>query len=238
MGRGLVDPADDMRTSNPPTNQELLEALVRDFVGHGFDVKHLIRAIVESATYQTASEPNAQNAQDEKYYSHYVIRRLPAEVLLDAYSQVTQVPEKFDGYPVGVRALQLPDTAVDSYFLTAFGRPPRLQTRESERTSEPSITQALHIINGETLNKKLRAPGGTVEMLYKLGMPDERALDHLFLSAFARHPSDAERRRIVEEFRAAESKPKTGADDADPRRTALEDVAWALLTTKEFVFNH
>lgn len=237
MGRGLVEPADDMRTSNPPTNEALMNALVKDFVGHGFDVKRLIRTVVESATYQTASQPNAQNAQDEKYYSHYIIRRLPAEVLLDAYSQVTKIPENFGGYPMGMRALQLPDTRVDSYFLTAFGRPPRLQTRESERTSEPSITQALHIINGDTLNRKLRAPGGTVDMVYKLGLPDDEVVNFLFLSAFSHYPTESERRAILDDLRTAESKPK-GNDVADPRRATLEDMTWALLTTREFVFNH
>ena len=237
MGRGLVEPADDMRTSNPPTNEDLMNALVKDFVSHGFDVKHLIRTIVESATYQTASEPNAQNLQDEKYYSHYIIRRLPAEVLLDAFSEVTKVPENFAGYPVGMRALELPDTRVDSYFLTAFGRPPRLQTRESERTSEPSVTQALHIINGETLNRKLRAMGGMVDMLIKLRMPDDRAVDYLFLAAFSHYPTEAERRVILNDLRSAEAKPK-GPDGISPRRAALEDMTWALLTTREFAFNH
>ena len=119
-----------------------------------------------------------------------MIKRLPAEVLLDAYSQVTQVPEKFEGYPVGMRGMQLPDTAVKSYFLTAFGRPVRQQTRESERTSVPTITQALHIINGDTLNNKLRAPGSSIDMLLKLGFSDEQIVDYLYLASLSRPPNE------------------------------------------------
>ncbi len=237
MGRGLVEPADDMRASNPPSNEDLLNALTKDFVDHRFDVNYLIRTIMNSATYQTASAPVPENVQDEKYYSHYVIRRLPAEVLLDAYSEVTEVPEKFDGYPLGMRALELPDTAVESYFLTAFGRPRREQTRESDRTSEPSITQALHVINGDTLNQKLRAPGGTVDMLLKLGLSNQRMVDYMFLSAFSRYPTEAERREIVQDLEATEAK-NAPASAADSRRAALVDVAWAVMTSKEFMFNH
>jgi hypothetical protein len=237
MGRGLVEPVDDLRTSNPASNEELMDALVKDFVAQGFDVKHLIRTITASGTYQTASEPHPENAQDEKYGSHYVVRRLAAEVLLDALSQVTQVPEKFEGYPLGMRALQLPDTRVDSYFLTVFGRPPREQTRESERSSEPSITQALHVINGETLNEKIRSPNGTIEMLLKLGFSDERIVEYLFLSALSRYPTDAERGAILDNLRAAEGQKVIG-DSPDLRRAALRDLAWAVLTSKEFTFNH
>jgi uncharacterized protein DUF1549/uncharacterized protein DUF1553 len=237
MGRGLVEPADDMRASNPPSNEDLLNALTKDFVGHDFDVNGLIRTVMNSAAYQTASEPTPQNIQDEKYYSHYVIRRLPAEVLLDAYSEVAGVPEKFDGYPAGMRALQLPDTAVESYFLTAFGRPPREQTRESDRTSEPSITQALHVINGNTLNQKLRAPGSTVDMLLKLGLSNQRMVDYMFLAAFSRYPTDAERQEIVQDLEAAGGKRVPGSA-VDSRRAALIDVSWAVLTSKEFMFNH
>ena len=236
MGRGLIEPVDDLRDTNPATNEELLNALVKDFVAHNYDVDHLIRTIMQSATYQASSRPLKENSDDDKYGSHFVIRRLPAEVLLDAYSQVSQIPEKFDGYPVGMRGMQLSDTAVKSYFLTAFGRPVRQQTRESERTSVPTITQALHIINGETLNNKLRAPGNSIEMLIRLGFSDEQVVDYLYLASLSRHPSDSERSRLLHELASAEGEKIAGVDD--PRRAALVDMSWALLTGEEFMFNH
>jgi Protein of unknown function (DUF1553)/Protein of unknown function (DUF1549)/Bacterial Ig-like domain (group 2) len=236
MGRGLIEPVDDLRDTNPATNDELLNALVKDFVAHGYDVDYLIRTVMRSATYQTSSKPLKENADDDKYGSHFVIRRLPAEVLLDAYSQVTQVPEEFDGYPKGMRGMQLPDTAVKSYFLTAFGRPVRLQARESERTSVPTITQALHIINGDTLNNKLRAPGNSVDMLIRLGFSDEQIVNYLYLASFSRNPTDSERSELLHALDAAEREKTAGADD--PRRSALIDMSWALLTGEEFMFNH
>ncbi|HEV2494217.1 MAG TPA: DUF1549 domain-containing protein [Terriglobia bacterium] len=236
MGRGLVEPVDDLRDTNPATNDQLLDGLVKDFKAHHFDVDYLIRTIMQSATYQTSSEPLKENADDDKYGSHYVIKRLPAEVLLDAYSQVTQAPEKFEGYPVGMRALQLPDTAVKSYFLTAFGRPPRQQTRESERTSVPTITQALHIINGDTLNNKLRNPGSSIDMLLKLGFSDEQIVDYLYLASFSRPPRESERSALVKALASAEQQKVEGIDD--PRRAALIDMSWAMLTSEEFMFNH
>jgi hypothetical protein len=236
MGRGLIEPVDDLRDTNPATNDELLNALVKDFVEHNFDVDHLIRTIMQSATYQTSSKPLKENSDDDKYGSHYLIRRLPAEVLLDAYSQVTQVPEKFEGYPAGMRGLQLPDTAVESYFLTAFGRPVRQQSRESERTSVPTITQALHIINGDTLNNKLRAPGNSIDMLIRLGFDDGQIVDYLYVASLSRHPTDTERAALVPALSAAEQEKIAGVDD--PRRSALNDMAWALLTGEEFMFDH
>jgi Protein of unknown function (DUF1549)/Protein of unknown function (DUF1553)/Bacterial Ig-like domain (group 2) len=235
MGRGLVEPVDDLRDTNPATNDELLNGLVNDFVAHHFDIHHMIRTIMQSATYQTSSEPLKENADDDKFGSHYAIKRLPAEVLLDAYSQVTQVPEKFDGYPAGMRALQLPDTSVKSYFLDAFGRPARMQTRESERTSVPTITQALHIINGHTLNDKLRAQGSSIEMLMKLGFSDEQIVDYLYLASLSRHPTEAERSTLVNALVSAEHQ-KT--QSADARHAALVDMGWAMLTSEEFMFNH
>ena len=236
MGRGLIEPVDDLRDTNPATNEELLNALVRDFVAHHYDVDYLIRTIMQSATYQTSSKPQKENAGDDKYGSHFLIRRLPAEVLLDAYSQVTQTPETFEGYPPGTRGLQLPDTAVKSYFLTAFGRPERQQTRESERSSVPTITQALHIINGETLNNKLRAPSSSIAMLLRLGFSDEQIVDYLYMASLSRHPSAAERTALLKALDTAEHEPNSNADDA--RRTALIDMSWALLTGEEFMFDH
>jgi hypothetical protein len=236
MGRGLVEPVDDLRDTNPATNDELLKALTKDFVAHNFDVNYLIRTIMQSATYQTSSRPLKENVDDDKYGSHYVIRRLPAEVLLDAYSQVTQVPEKFDGYPIGMRGMQLPDTAVKSYFLTAFGRPVRQQTRESERTSVPTITQALHIINGDTLNNKLGAPNNSLDMLLKLGFSDEQTVDYFYLASLSRHPTDSERSALVSALATAEQQGTAGGQDA--RRAALIDMSWSLLTSEEFMFNH
>ena len=192
MGEGLVEPVDDMRATNPPTNEALLNAMTKDFVAHHMDVDYLIRTVMQSATYQTSSQPTNENVVDEKYYSHYLIRRLPAEVLLDALSQVTKEPEQFAGYPHGTRALQLPDTAVKSYFLTAFGRPLREQTQESERSSVPTITQALHIINGDTLNGKLQTQGNALDLLIKAGDSDAQIVTQLYLAAFSRYPSNSE----------------------------------------------
>jgi len=238
MGRGLIEPVDDLRDTNPATNDALLDALVKDFVAHNFDVDYLIKTIMQSATYQTSSRPLKENADDDKFGSHFVIKRLPAEVLLDAYSQVTQVPEKFDGYPMGMRGLQLPDTAVKSYFLTAFGRPIRQQTRESERTSVPTITQALHIINGDTLNGKLRAPGNNLDMLIQRGFTDDQIVDYLYVSSLSRHPSDAEHTALDSALASAEREKAPGVGVVETRRAALIDLSWALLTGQEFMFNH
>jgi hypothetical protein len=209
---------------------------VKDFVAHNYDVNYLIRTIMQSATYQNSSTPLKENADDEKYGSHYLIKRLPAEVMLDAYSEVTQSPEKFDGYAAGMRALQLPDTAVTSYFLTAFGRPIRQQTRESERTSVPTITQALHIINGDTLNNKLRDSDNSVDMMIRLGFSDEQIVNYLYLASYSRNPKDSERSALTAALASAEQQKIPGVDD--PRRAALLDMTWSLLTSQEFMFNH
>jgi hypothetical protein len=226
MGRGIVNPVDDVRATNPASNEELLSALTQDFVKHRFDVKYLIRTIMDSSVYQLSSVANATNQNDNIFYSKYIIKRLPAEVILDAYSQVTGVPTPFNGYPAGMRALQLPDTQVKSEFLTVFGRPARQICDSSERSSDATIAQALHVINGETLNKKLSATDGYVALLLKLGLSDSRILDHIFLTAFSRYPSDAEKAALLADLKQGR------------RQQSLEDVVWALLTSKEFLFNH
>jgi Protein of unknown function (DUF1553)/Protein of unknown function (DUF1549) len=229
FGRGIVNPMDDLRATNPASNDELFDAVSRDFVANGFDVKRLMRGIMLSAAYQRASDPNDTNAQDDRYYSRYLVRRLPAEVILDAVSQITGVPEEFDGYPAGTRAMQLPDTRVTSYFLDVFGRPGRTQTSAAERMQDPTLTQALHAINGDTINEKLRSPDGAIARFVRDQVPDDQVVDRLYLAAFSRTPSPADRTRIVAALHEAE---KTD------RQAALEDLVWALLTSKEFLFNH
>jgi hypothetical protein len=241
MGRGLVEAEDDLRQTNPPTNPELLAALARDFTDHRYDVKHLIRTVMNSAAYQRSSRPLPQSAADDRFYSHYLVRRLPAEVILDAYSQVTGVPTPFtqlnsggkdglsgyDGYPLGTRALQLPDALVASPFLDAFGRPERAQTCSCERQQDSSVGQALHLNNGKTLNDKIRAKDSRIEAWLKEKVGDEEAVRRLYLLALSREPTAPE----VQKFRALL------AESTGSRRENLEDLFWAVLTSKEFLFN-
>jgi hypothetical protein len=245
LGRGLVEAEDDQRQTNPPTNPELLAALAKDFTAHGNDVKHFIRLVMTSATYQRSSVPAAGAESDDRFYSHYLVRRLPAEVILDAYSQVTGVPTPFDTlrtgsgevatvptglYPKGVRAQQLPDVRPVSRFLDAFGRPERSQTCACERTRDASVGQALHLNNGQTLNDKLRAKESLVSQWLNRKAPDDDVIGDLFLRALSRPPTSTERVRLLETLTAAA---KAGTD----RRETLEDLAWGVLTGREFLFN-
>lgn len=232
MGRGLVHPEDDMRSTNPASNEELLAALSKDFVAHKYDVDYVIRTIMNSGTYQLSSDANATNQNDDEFYSRYLVKRLPAEIILDAMSEVTGVPTAFKGYPAGTRAMQLPDTQVPSPFLSSFGRPLRAICDSSERSSDPNVAQALHVINGDTLNKKLSSPDGYASLFLKLGLSERRIVEQLFLAAYSRYPTVQERDDVLK----AMAKP--WADKADDREKALEDLMWAMLTSKEFLFNH
>ncbi|HKE25721.1 MAG TPA: DUF1549 domain-containing protein [Bryobacteraceae bacterium] len=238
MGRGLVDPVDDLRATNPASNEELLAALSKDFVDHGYDIPRLIRTIMNSGVYQLSSEANGTNAADNVNYSKHIVRRLAAEVILDAMSQVTGAPTAFAGYPAGTRALELPDTQVKSEFLTSFGRPARNVCDAAERSSDPTVAQALNVINGDTLNKKLSAPDGTIALFLKLGFSDRRILEFIYLSAFSRYPSAAELEPLVKVLEEARTTKGTEEARHDSHRQALEDMVWAMMTSKEFLFNH
>ena len=226
MGVGLVEPVDDLRDSNPPSNPELWALLKHEFAA-GYDLRKLMRLIVTSRAYQLAADTSRANADDRRAHSHFYARRLPAEVLLDAVSDVTAVPESFAGYPVGLRAVQLPDPMVNSYFLTLFGRSDRVTACACERSGDVTLPQLLHLNNGEDVLKKINSPAGRLANLLKQ-FPDDAALtEQLYLLTLGRRPSAAEREAIMRQQSAA-----------DPREAFFADLFWALLNTKEFAFNH
>lgn len=228
MGRGLVEPVDDMRDTNPATNEPLLEALAQDFVSHGYDVRRLIRTIATSRVYGLSSLPNADNVRDTQYYSRAYRKRLSAEVLLDAVCDVTGEAESFAGMPPGTRAVELWDHRLPSAFLDTFGRPLRKTVCQCERLGDTTLGQVLHLMNAPQINDKISSPGGRVAKLAASERSPDELIVELYLAAFSRLPSAAEKDR----GRAAFAQP--GAT----RRTAAEDVLWALMNSAEFVLNH
>jgi hypothetical protein len=233
LGRGIVDPNDDFRQSNPPANGPLLEALAKDFAAHDFDLKHLIRTIVNSRTYQLSAVPTDTNRDDETNFSHALVRPLPAEPLLDAVARVTEVPVKFDGYPLGFRATQLPGMPIarrkqvldeGTKFLRVFGKPERLLNCDCERNDNATMAQALQFISGRLINKAVSEPENRLGRLLKAGKSNGEIIEELFLAGLCRLPTDAERAALVVRIESA----------AD-RRAALEDVLWGLLNSKEFL---
>jgi len=227
MGKGIVDPVDDFRDSNPPSNDELLDALAKDFAAKKFDLRHLVRTIMNSRTYQLSAQPNDTNKDDAKYFSHAVTKLLSAEQLLDALCDVTQVPEKFAGLPLGTRAIQLPDGEVNHPFLKTFGQPARELACECERESDSNLAQALQLINGPTINDKLRNPSNRLGKLIAEKKSEKEILDALYLAALSRPATDAERAPALAHV-------AKGAD----KRKAWEDVLWAIMNTREFLFRH
>jgi Protein of unknown function (DUF1553) len=227
MGRGIVDPVDDFRDTNPSVNDALLADLARDLVAHRYDLRYLVRVIMNSRIYQLSARPHPLSRDDTTYFSHTVPRLLTAEQLLDAVSAATGVPEEFPGMPEATRAVQLPGTSAKSAFLAAFGRPARKLACECERERDPTLYQALQLISGRSVNAKLRADTGRIAALVASNRPDDAAIEELYLASLSRFPAAAEERAARQSLHAA----------AD-RRQGLEDLLWALLNSKEFLFRH
>ena len=232
LGRGLVEPVDDFRATNPPSNPQLLDALARHLIEQKYDLRALMRTICASRTYQHASQTNGTNGRDEQNYSRALYKRLDAEVLLDAICQTTGIPDRFDGAPAGTRAIELWDSQVEHYFLRLFGRPVRQSACECERVVEPSVAQVLHLLNSERVDGKLRHEAGRVAELARRETSDQRLVEELYLTALSRYPSEAERQTGMEYL--ADAAP----GDLIQRRARAEDLLWTLLNSLEFVFNH
>jgi hypothetical protein len=227
MGRGLIEPVDDIRDTNPPSNPELLETLAKHLIESKFDGRKLIRFIVASRAYQRDTKPNATNADDTQNFSRGLLRRVPAEVLCDMISRATAVPERFEDFAAGTKAVQLWDSKVPHYFLKSFGRPERSGACECDRITEPSVAQVLHLLNAPEIEAKLTHAAGLVGRLAKAEKEDRAKIETLYLAFFSRYPSEKDCAQALAHLRAATEK-----------RKALEDLAWSLLNTLEFAFNH
>lgn len=226
MGRGFVEPVDDFRITNPPSNPELLDALAEDFVQHNYSLRHLARVILNSRAYQLSSIPNDSNRQDERNYSTYIVRRLMAETLMDAIAQVSGVPEVYRFQKPGTRAMTIP-AGTPNYFLETFGRTRR--DTICERDDQPAMAQAMHLIAGDTLQKKIAGKNGTLDrLLNDPYMTDEAIVRRLFMSSLVRQPTGREVAVALEPM----------GKGPDARRQAFEDLLWTLLNSKEFMFNH
>lgn len=227
LGRGIVHPIDDARSTNPPSNPELLNALAQDFIASRFDVKHLIRTITNSYAYRLESAPHSGNVGDTQTFARFYARRISAEVLLDGISQVLDVPTVFAGVPAGTRAIDLPDENIASHFLDVFGRPARMTACECERVDAPALTQTLELVNSTEIQRKLTDGSGYAEQLATSNKPHEILTDEVFLRVFSRHPRPEELQAATEFLRAQSD-----------RAEACRSLLWSLLATNEFLFNH
>lgn len=225
LGRGIVEPVDDVRISNPPSNAKLLDYLADQLAKSGYDLRSLVREIVTSRTYQLATTTNATNEHDTKNFSHAQVRRIRAEALLDSISQITATTDDFPRLPAGARAAQIADGATSNYFLSTFGRAPRETVCACEVDVQPNLSQAFHLLNGDATNDKVVA-GGVVSQLLEQGASPEQVIHRLYLLCYSRRASDVERRGLRQ----------TLADGTELDR--LNDIFWALLNSKEFLFNH
>ena len=229
MGRGLVEPMDDMRATNPSTNPELLDALAKDFVEHKFELKHLLRTILNSRAWQLSSSVVPGNEADtaNTHFSRYTTKRLTAEQMADAVDFVTGTREKYLGLPLGTRAIQLPDPKVRSYLMDVFGRPERRIVCECERTGQPNIAQALHLLNGDFLNKKIADANGRIEKGLKAKRTTKELIEELYLMTVSRSPKEEEI-----------SKASGWVSSAKDVKEGLQDLMWTLLNSREFLFCH
>jgi hypothetical protein len=234
FGRGLVEPVDDLRATNPATNEPLLDELAKHLRDQKYDLKAFTRTLLNSRLYQLSSPTmsaaigGGPRILDDQNFSHAQPRAISAEVLLDAICQATGVPEKFNGWPPGYRAIQIWDNRMPSYFFRIFGRPVRASVCECERSNEPSIAQALHLMNSEEITSKIRARTGTARRLANSKMTPREIIDELYLSTLSRYPTGTERTLMLRVF----------TDAGDDRPAAVEDVLWALLNSRSFVYNH
>jgi hypothetical protein len=229
LGRGVVEPVDDLRGTNPPSVPALLDALAADLVKHGFDRKHLIRTVMNSRVYQSSGRKNATNGDDVRYFSRYVPRRIGAEALLDAVCDATGVPESFKGFPAGTRAVQLPDGEFPYTFLRVFGRPPRASACECERDTDTTLHMALMLQGGDFLQGKLSAPTGRVATLAASRLTDRRVIEEMFLLTLCRKPTAAEAEKVLGFLAKNEQR---------SRQQRFEDIMHALLNHPEFLFQH
>ena len=237
MGRGLVEPVDDLRALNPASNEALFQALTEQFVEQGFDMNQLIRTIMNSATYQTSASANG-NAHDTEYYSHFAVRKLSAEVAVDVISQAVGVPEEFPGFPTGTRSLQLPDSRIRSYTLNVLGRPAREMNSHHERIHHSTVTQALHMVNSEFISRKLRSAAGTLQQLLDSDAATEDIVREIYWISLARPPKPQQLLRLVTAIEGIADATADTNKRAALRREAFEDFWAGLLMSKEFLCNH
>jgi hypothetical protein len=225
LGRGLVDPVDDLRATNPPTNPALMQALSEDFVKSGFNLKQLIRTIMVSRLYQLDSQPTSQNVADSRFYSHFEVKRLTAEPLLDAIDYAAGTQTKFKDLPLGTRAIEIPDAEYPDYFLNTFAKPRRTSVCECERSPDANLAQALHTLNGDVLSTKIAAKGSRVDKLLAEKKSHAEIVDELYLVTLCRTATPQEvaaAERLLQEYPSA--------------KECYEDLLWALVNSKGFLF--